>query len=87
MKANAPRRKIFDALDLMGTEPPATEGKDGISYLAIKDIKPFYDHPFHLYEGERLNDMVESIREHGVLNPVIMRTCGNGYDMLAGHNG
>lgn len=59
MKSNATKRKIFDALDLVETEPVATEGKDGINCLAIKDIKPFHDHPFHLYEGERLNDMVE----------------------------
>lgn len=86
MKANAPKRKIFDALDLMGAESSAIEGNAGISFFAIKDIKLFHDHPFHLYEGERLKDMVESIREHGVLNPVIVRTCGAGYEMLAGHN-
>ena len=86
MKANAPKRKIFDALDLMEAESSAIEDNDGISFLAIKDIKPFHDHPFHLYEGGRLEDMVESIREHGVLNPVIVRTCSDGYEMLAGHN-
>ena len=42
--------------------------------------------PFRLYEGERLDDMVESIREHGVLNPVIVWQNGDGYEMLAGHN-
>lgn len=35
---------------------------------------------------ERLEDMVESIREHGVLNPVIVWQEGDGYEMLAGHN-
>ena len=49
-------------------------------------IKPFHDHPFHLYQGERLDDMVESIREHGVLNPVIVRHTKTGFEMLAGHN-
>lgn len=39
-----------------------------------------------MYEGERLDDMVESIREHGVLNPVIVLKKGKGYEMLAGHN-
>lgn len=86
MKANTPKRKIFDALDLMEAESSAIKDNDGISFLAIKAIKPFHDHPFHLYEGERLEDMVESVREHGVLNPVIVRTCGDGYEMLAGHN-
>lgn len=31
----------------------------------VKDIKAFSNHPFKLYEGERLTDMVESIKEHG----------------------
>ena len=30
--------------------------------------------------------MVQSIREYGVLNPVIVRTAAKGYEMLAGHN-
>ncbi len=38
------------------------------------------------YEGERLDDMVESIKEHGILNPVIVWQDGDGYEMLAGHN-
>ena len=39
-----------------------------------------------MYEGERLEDMVQSIREHGVLNPVIVRKQKDGYEMLSGHN-
>ena len=39
-----------------------------------------------LYEGDRLEDMAQSIREHGVLNPVIVRKAARGYEMLAGHN-
>lgn len=37
-------------------------------------------------KGDRLNDMVESIKEHGILTPVIVRKLGSGYEMLAGHN-
>lgn len=54
--------------------------------LGIDSIKPFQDHPFHLYEGERLEDMVQSIKDHGVLNPVIVRTTEDDYEMLSGHN-
>lgn len=54
--------------------------------IPVKKIVPFHNHPFRLYEGERLNDMVESIKEHGVLNPVIVLKLGSGYEMLAGHN-
>lgn len=86
MKANGPKRKIFDAVDMMTADAPQAETGNGLQGLPMDKIKPFHDHPFHLYEGERLDDMVESIREHGVLNPVIVRKKGRGYEMLSGHN-
>jgi len=90
MKANASKRKIFDAVDLLteDTSAQTTEVKieNGVEQIAIDSIKAFHNHPFHLYEGERLNDMVESIREHGVLNPVIVLKTDDGYEMLSGHN-
>ena len=82
MKANAPKRKIFDAVDMMTGEAPAA----GVEMIPIDKIKPFHEHPFRLYEGDRLDDMVESVREHGVLTPVIVQKTGKGYEMLAGHN-
>ena len=83
MKANQPKRKVFnDAVDLLtGGEP---EG--GVQMLSIDAIEPFHEHPFKLYTGERLEDMVESIREHGILTPVIVQKTAKGYEMLAGHN-
>lgn len=86
MKANGPKRKIFDAVDMMTADVPQTETGNGLQSLPVDKIKPFHDHPFRLYQGERLDDMVESIREHGVLNPVIVRKKGSGYEMLSGHN-
>ena len=87
MKANAAKRKIFsDAVDLLAGAEEVSAVEDGIRMLPIDSIRPFRRHPFRLYEGERLEDMVESIREHGVLNPVIVWQEGDGYEMLAGHN-
>ena len=87
MKADAPKRKIFsDAVDLLAGDPPAGAAVGGVEMLDINEIRPFHDHPFHLYEGERLDDMVESIKEHGILNPVIVRKMHYGYEMLSGHN-
>lgn len=83
MKSNQPKRKVFnDAVDLLtGGEP---EG--GVQMLAVDKIAPFHEHPFKLYESERLDDMVEGIREHGILTPVIVQKTADGYEMLAGHN-
>lgn len=76
MKANALKRKIFETAEIA----------DGIQMLPVEKIKQFHDHPFRLYEGDRLDDMVESIKDHGVLNPVIVWKKKNGYEMLVGHN-
>ena len=89
MKANAPKRKVFqDALDLLAEDSvkDAPVPVNGIVSIPVEEIHPFHDHPFRLYEGDRLEDMVQSIREHGVLNPVIVRKAARGYEMLAGHN-
>ncbi len=87
MKANGTKRKIFnDAVDLLAGAEEVSAPENGIKMLPIDSIRPFRKHPFRLYEGERLEDMVESIREHGVLNPVIVWQEGDGYEMLAGHN-
>ena len=87
MKANAPKRKVFqDALDLLTEDPVENKTETGIVSLPVDEIHPFHDHPFRLYEGERLDDMVQSIRDYGVLNPVIVRKAARGYEILAGHN-
>ena len=83
MKANQPKRKVFnDAIDLLTGDVP----ESGVQMIAVDKIEPFHEHPFKLYQGERLDDMVESVKEHGILTPVIVRKTASGYEMLAGHN-
>jgi ParB family chromosome partitioning protein len=83
MKKDSPRRKIVDAIDFMTDN----SFEQQIIEIPIDEISDFKDHPFHLYEGKRLDDMVESIKKNGILNPVIIRKQNNGeYEMLAGHN-
>ncbi len=87
MKANASKRKVFqDAVDLFAAPEEVVVVENSVQMIPVDKIVPFHNHPFRLYEGERLNDMVESIKEHGVLNPVIVLKTETGYEMLAGHN-
>lgn len=95
MKANKKRKIFEDAFDLM-TGGEANADTSGVKMIAVEDIRAFQDHPFRLYSGERLENMVESIKAHGVLTPVIVREIGEeteddiskqcNYEMLAGHN-
>lgn len=89
MKANRSKRKIFDAVDMLTEESAAQtmeKVESSVQMLPFDKIKAFHDHLFHLYEGERLNDMVESVKEYGVLTPVIVQKIRGGYEMLSGRN-
>ena len=83
MMKDSPRRKIVDAIDFLTGD----KNEQQIVEIDIDKIVEFSDHPFHLYEGKRLDDMVESIKKNGVLNPVIVRSISSSkFEMLAGHN-
>ena len=85
MRTNGTKRKVFkDAVDLLTDDMPVAGS--GIEEIPVGKIKPFHDHPFRLYQGERMDDMVESIKEHGIMNPVIVLKQGSEYEMLSGHN-
>lgn len=86
MKANNKRKVFGDAVDLLMDEIEKMEVPRGVQLIQIKNIQPFHDHPFHLYERERLEDMIASVKEHGILNPVIVQKIDCGYEMLSGHN-
>ena len=80
------KREITDAVDIL------LEGVDVLEQGDIQDIEidlleAYHDHPFTLYTGKRLNDMVESVKENGILNPIIVLKKEDGaYEILSGHN-
>ena len=59
-----------------------------VKLIDISLLKPFAKHSFTLYQGERLDDMVESIKKNGVIVPIIARTIPNSdkYEIICGHN-
>lgn len=63
------------------------QNTQGASELDISLLVPYKDHPFRLYTGEKLKRMVESIKENGVIESIIVRKNADGtYEILAGHN-
>ncbi|WZL72079.1 ParB N-terminal domain-containing protein [Clostridiaceae bacterium 35-E11] len=63
-----------------------SEKTDGTTSLKLDDLIPFRNHPFKLYEGERFNDMVESIKNYGVIVPIVVRKVDDKFEILSGHN-
>lgn len=83
MGLKTPERKIFnDAIDFYTNDNEI----GSVEEISVDLLVPFHNHPFKLYEGERLEDMVESIKENGVLTPIIVRKLKDKYEILAGHN-
>lgn len=79
--------KIKTTSNVIETFTQQAEEKPVVVELAIDSLVPYRSHPFALYEGERLDDMVESVNENGVLTPIIVQPVENGqYEILAGHN-
>lgn len=77
----APLDKLFEPTVSKGPELPQVDTLD------IAQLHPFADHPFHPYTDERLRDLTDSIREHGVLMPVLVRPMASGgYEIISGHN-
>lgn len=60
--------------------------KQDFKVLKTKDLYPFPDNPFHVAEDETLSELVESIKEFGIVTPIITRPKedGNGYEVIAG---
>ena len=55
-------------------------------YLRIEKLHPFDGHPFKVVDNEEMDQLVESIRTQGVLNPVVVRLIENGeYEVISGH--
>jgi len=54
--------------------------------LKTADLYPFPDNPFHVVEDEMLSELAESIKEFGIVTPIITRPKedGNGYEVIAG---
>lgn len=65
------KREIADAVDFLLDDIGTSDQKD-IQNIEINLLENYHDHPFSLYTGKRLEDMVESIKENGILNPVIV---------------
>jgi ParB family chromosome partitioning protein len=57
-----------------------------ISDIATADLVPFAEHTFKQYEGKKFDALANSVKESGVLVPVIVRPQGKKYEILSGHN-
>jgi len=79
--------KDFKEIAKMFEEEKIEVEDKGINEIETAKLIPFKNHPFKLYEGERLSNMIDSIKEMGVILPIIIRPNDNDmFEILSGHN-
>lgn len=78
----------FRPLDDLFEHTDGSSDKPQLAELDVESLIPFKDHPFREYPEEKMQEMVESVTEHGILMPILVRPIdsGEGYEIISGHN-
>lgn len=76
---------LFGVDDTPDTTPATAEPRE-VTEININLLKPYHNHMFGLYEGARLDEMLASVLENGILVPILVREYGGAYEILSGHN-
>ena len=87
MKPNGPGISLTPYDEIFSTEE-SRSGKqpEQVRSIPISELFPFKDHPFSVVDDKRMEEMVESVKEFGVMVPVIARPLdGGGYEIVSGH--
>jgi ParB family chromosome partitioning protein len=75
---------LIPAGDNVARPAPGTGGGAGLQEIAVSAIQPNPYQPRDQFDEESLGALADSIREVGVLQPVLVRPAGDGYEMIAG---
>lgn len=85
MKGSAAKIQVTGFDDLFGA-PTSVAGGEHVQEIALSDLYPFKNHPFHVVDDERMQETAESVAKYGVLVPGIVRPRSEGgYEIVAGH--
>lgn len=58
--------------------------ENGILYVSVNDIKPNASQPRKRFDEEKLEELAASIELHGLIQPIVLRKLGKGYEIVAG---
>ena len=87
MKSSAKNIRLNTVDDIFTTEEDREDGKrEKVQNIPLSELHPFRDHPFKVVDDDKMQETVESIREYGVLVPIIARPKEDGgYEIVSGH--
>lgn len=61
-----------------------TPAEGGVIYVDINDIMPNASQPRKVFDEEKLQELADSIQQHGLIQPIVLRKAGKGYEIVAG---
>ncbi|NCE65659.1 ParB/RepB/Spo0J family partition protein [Pseudoflavonifractor sp. 524-17] len=86
MKSSAGKIQLTGFDDLFQTGGHGEDGVERVQEVPLTELFPFKDHPFQVKDDEAMEKTAQSIAEHGVLVPGIVRPRREGgYEIVAGH--
>lgn len=78
--------EIFTTQEERDERAANEQGVEKVQQLDLAKLQPFKNHPFKVKDDEEMDKTVESIKQFGVLNPVIVRPLEEGgYEIVSGH--
>lgn len=60
------------------------KGDEPVSSVAVEELRPNPYQPRRVFDEEKIEELAASIREHGVIQPLIVRVAVRGYEIVAG---
>jgi hypothetical protein len=73
-------------MPLNGQKEEATEPIEIVQQIPVEQLHPFKNHPFKVLDDDAMQQSVESIRQYGVMAPLIARPREDGgYEIISGH--
>ncbi|MEY8573779.1 ParB/RepB/Spo0J family partition protein [Oscillospiraceae bacterium 21-37] len=85
MKGSAGKIQLASLDDFFGVSQGQNAGEP-FQEIPLSDLHPFKGHPFHVTDDEKMEELAESVAQHGVLVPGIVRPKPEGgYELVSGH--
>ena len=87
MKGSGKKPSLTSYNDIFSTEETRqAEAREQIRQVRLSELHPFKEHPFRVVDDDKMMETVESVKEYGVLVPLIVRPMEEGgYEIVSGH--
>lgn len=58
---------------------------DKVMAIKVKDLQPFPDNPFHITDGMEMEMLIQSVKDFGIITPLVVRPMEDKFEIISGH--